>query len=628
MRKPDLKIQFPLAGFHSRRKGTILAVCFILGMILLVAGCAKYNTYYNAKRHFDDAEAVRDEALRNNDDAPQVSGGQRSNYEKAIKKSQKVLDEYAGHSLTDDVLFLQGKSYHRLESFRMSIRKLDLLFLNYPATEFLEEALYLQALNYLLLGSLDNSQEFLDRLAKNYPKSQYQAETRRVSGENAFTMREYEQAAVDFGSYLSDYPKADERDLIGLKLARCYWEMEEYPPALPVLQEVNQISTSPEVSFRSRLLLSRVHVKMGDFDLAEDLMVGMRGEAEIYASMGEVRLVEVESLVAQGKIDEATPLLEGFPPEWDNPQVIARKSDIRGYLFMVAGNWEEAKTEFQIAVRGNDILDDIDGTRSLLTTLGDYLGAEQGLVDASGPKVGRLKLLQANAMIFGFENPSEAARLYREAAADTASDSTVVVRALYGAHLAYAEYLDMPDSASFFADELLNGFPASSQAMFLSSSGDADILSQLLAEKEALQQVALANLTDEERAALIEVLDEVAVGKTVTRPIATAKIRRRQVYLKLRDNIVYAPSEEMIRKKLNEQNLAAVQAEEATVYQDTLGMTMPDSLITAAQDTSGLNGANLPAPVLLDALVPSGAEAEAKKTAEEDEEEEDEFDLR
>ncbi len=627
MRTFITKTQFTLNRALARGKFTLLASGVFLCLVLLVAGCAKYNTYYNAKKLFDEAEHVRKEAIKKDGVAPKVSGAQRSNYNKAIKKAQKVLDEYPGHDLTDDVLFLQGKAFHRIESYRMSIRKLDLLFLNYPATEYLEEAFYLQGLNYLLLGSLANSQEFMDKLERNFPDSKFQAETRRVSGENAFIMEQYEQAAQEFKSYLTDYPKADERDLIGLKLARCYWKMEDYYPAIEILQEVSNSSTSAEVSFRARLLRSRVHVKMRDFEIVDLLLVELRAEAEIYSSQGEVRLVEVESLVAQGKFDEATPLLESMPEEWKKPEVKARAADILGYSFMQRGEWESAKTEFQSAVRGRDVLDDYDQTNGLLGTLGEYLGAENGLIDASGPKVGRLKLLQANAMIFGFENPSEAARLYREAAADTASDSTVIVRALYGAQLAYDDYLDMPDSAAFFADELLDNYPDSPQAIYLASDGKADILGDLLTRKGELQQVALANLTSEERAALIEVVDEGAMVK-VARPEATAKIRRRMVYLKMRENLVFAPSEEQVKLKIAAQKaVEAATVASAFVVIDSLGTILPDSLNTTVPDSLQMEGeVSLQPPVVVDPQVPIGGEKDPAKKAEEEEEDEEEED--
>lgn len=61
-------------------------------LLIAFAGCAKYNTYFNAKRSFDNAERVRDDAIRKNQDPPKPVGQQKADYEMAVAKAQKVLD--------------------------------------------------------------------------------------------------------------------------------------------------------------------------------------------------------------------------------------------------------------------------------------------------------------------------------------------------------------------------------------------------------------------------------------------------------------------------------------------------------------------------------------------------------
>ena len=114
MRISELKCRGIQPTRRSRKAVFVWLVLIVA--LLLGAGCAKYNTYYNAKKAFDDAEHVRDEALRKHQDPPEPSGAQKSNYLEAIKKAQKVLDEYPGHSLTDDALFLQAKAHSRLSA--------------------------------------------------------------------------------------------------------------------------------------------------------------------------------------------------------------------------------------------------------------------------------------------------------------------------------------------------------------------------------------------------------------------------------------------------------------------------------------------------------------------------------
>jgi len=551
-------------------------------LILVLVGCAKYNTFYNAKRSFDSAEHVREEAIRRHEDPPKPIGTQKSDYDEAIKKAQKVLDEYPGHSLTDDALFLQAKSYYRLESYRMSIRKFDLLFTNFPQTPYLEEALYLTALDYLLIGAVDRSQEYLDRLAKRYPKSKYQAETRKVSGDNSFAMEDWEAAAENYRGYLELDAEIEERDRIGLKLAVCYWELEDYVSAAEVLQEVSNNTTSADLGFRAKLLRARVHVRMGDFEVVDLLLVELRKQAPVYKAEGEVLLVEAESLVKQGKGDEASPLLENMPVEWETPVVKARAADLLGYLYLERGDWEEARTRFQTAMLKRNELDDEDRTRRLTANLRDYLAADAALPDAQPDRIAGLKLLQANAMLFGFEHPGVAADLYIQAAADTAADSTVSARALYGAYLTYDQYLDNPDSASIFARELEEKYPDSPQAFEVRSGQSSNLLGYLLARQETEQRDRYANMSEEEKTALNQASD--FSGSLAGDIRGLPGVRRRLVFLSRRPNILFEPPEMAVQSAQVKQAEALEEVARGIAARDSVragaleeGAALPDS---------------------------------------------------
>ena len=582
------------------KTGLRRSLCFLsLILLVLAAGCAKYNTYYNAKKAFDDAEHDREEAIRQHRDPPKPTGQQKTNYENAARKAQKVLDEYPGHSLTDDALFLQGKAYYRLESYRMSIRKFDLLFSNYPATPYLEESLYLQALNYLLIGAVDRSQDYLELLAKQFPDSHYQAETLKVSGDNSFTLERWAEAAESFQLYLDRFPDETERDRIGLKLAECYWELKDFDKAAVVLQEVSSNAASAELGFRARLLRARVHVRMGDFEVTELLLGELESEAEIYQSQGEVLLTRAESLVAQGRGDEASPLLENMPAEWETkPDVKARKSEILGNLYLERGELEEARLKFQDALRRKDALEDENRCRILNQTLSDYLAAEKALPDAKPDRVPRLKLLQANSLLFGFDRPGEAVRLYSEAAADSAADSTSASRALFGAFVAYRDYLDQPDSAKIFADELEARYPMSPQAYEVRLGTEGDLMEFLLARQHEQQEERYANLTPEE-------LEELNSLKGFDSSVGTIRgsrvvgVRRRMIYLARRDNILLTPSSEL---------MAA-----ATMRQQNALNSPAQSSRQLAGD-SPLPGAILPGVALGDSLMLTQGQAAADST--------------
>jgi TolA-binding protein len=579
-------------------------------LILFLIGCAKYNTFYNAKKNFDSAERVRDEAIRKHQDPPKPVGAQKNDYDNAIRKAQKVLDEYPGHSLTDDALFLQAKSYYRLESYRMSIRKFDLLSTNFPQTPYLEEALYLTALDYLLIGALDRSQEYLDRLAKLYPKSNFQAETRKVSGDNSFALEDWAAAAENYRSYLELDSDIEERDRIGLKLAECYWELEDYVSAAEVLQEVSHNTTSADLGFRAKLLRARVHVRMGDFEVVELLLVELRDQAPIYSAQGDVLLVEAGNLIAQGKGEDASPLLENMPTEWETPIVKARAADLLGYLYLERGEWEEARTKFQTAMLKRNELEDEDRTRRLNDNLQDYLAADAALPDARPQRIPGLKLLQANAMLFGFEHPGEAADLYIQAAADTAADSTVAARALYGAYITYDQYLDNPDSAAIFARRLEDEYPESPQAFEVRSGQNSNLLGYLLARQDSQQQDRFANLSEEELKALGEASD--FSGSLAGDIRGLPGVRRRMVFLSRRSNILFEPPDQAVQAAQFRQAQALEEAAQKVAARDSLRAAEGGALITTPDDGNVLEGTD---PAATEEIQAAGAEEAGAKEA-------------
>lgn len=549
-----------------------------LGLVLLLflgAGCAKYNTYYNAKRAFDDAEHIRNEAIRKHEDPPEPSGAQLTNYLESIKKAQKVLDEYPGHSLTDDALFLQAKAHSRLSSYRQCIQKLDLLFLNYPGTDYNEEALYLQALSYMMIGALDRSQEFLDKLAAQYPDSRYQSETLKVSGDNSYILEDWEAAAANYQQYMDDFPDDGEMDRIGLKLAECYWELDNYSAASEVLQTVGQNTTSAELGFRSRLLRARVHVRLEDFEVVDLLLQGLEDEATIYNSAGEVVLVGAESLVAQGRGEEAAPLIESMPDEWNNPVVKARGADLLGYLYLERGELEEAAGQFALAVRGRDELDDYNNTRILDLNLKDYLAAEKALPDARAERIPRLKLLQANALLFGFNRPAEAGLLFREAGLDTAADSLLAPRGLYGVVVVYRDFLDEPDSVDYYGALLEEHYPNSPQAFEIRAGVGGNLLNFLLARQDSAQVQYLASLSPEELEELQK--SSVTAGANISgRRQEFEGVRRRKVYLARRENLIFDPPEGSVAAAQ-----ARLSAQRQQILKDTAEIEAMDAKLEA-----------------------------------------------
>jgi len=502
-------------------RATRAAACGVLLLTLVLGGCAKYNTFFNARRAFEKAELIRENLQKQGKDVTQPSAQQIGDYQQAVRKCQIILDEYAGSGLTDDALFLMAKSYHRLGSYRMSVEKFDLLFQNFPNSEYQEEALFLQALNHMLIGDVAGSNRFLGSLADQFPESRFRGEVARVGGRNSFELERWEEARDQFARYLASASPGADTGEVGRMHAECLWELGDFAGAEARLDSVLATEPTREHAFRADLLRSRCLTRLGRYEEAAERLSALMAEAEVYQAQGAVRIAEADNLVAQGKDDEAAPLLENMPDTWRGGAIGPRANDVLGYIYLRAWRLEEAAAAFRNAIRSWRELDDPDRSRTLDTELSRYLVAEQRLDSAREGRAPALKLTQANILLMTLDRPRLALDRYLEVAA-AENDSLAAVRGLYGAHLIYGQYLDLPDSAALVAETLRERFPDSPHAHMLAAGEDGDLMDFLLARKseaDALRRAAAMAGEDSAAAAVVQApADSVAAAPVVEAP--------------------------------------------------------------------------------------------------------------
>jgi outer membrane protein assembly factor BamD (BamD/ComL family) len=489
-----LRVATPQGGPRRRVRlpgGRRLAIAAALLGAVLAAGCAHWNTYYNANKSFREAEQGREDKLKEGVDAVQATAAQKSKYELALQKTQKILDEYPGSGLMDDALFLMAKAHYRLTAYRMSIAKLDLLFANFPQTPYEEEAIYIQALDYLGVGDLANSTMAIERLSTRFPESRFRAEALRVSAENKFTLKDWEGASTGFSDWLQNFPKGADADRIGYQLGEALFELKDYAAAGQRLETVLAATTRRELAFEARLLLARILPRLGRHDEAAREVTLLRGEAEVYKLRGDVALVEAEGLMAQGRVEEATPLLENMPLDWRTPTVAARAADLLGRIYLRQWKLDEAVKQLRDATRNTGVLYEPLETRHLADAVREFQAAEQALTSAKEDKQPAHKLNQANALLLGLGRPRQALALYLEVAGLAVRDSSIAARALYGAALVYRDSLAQADSAATLLARLQQEFPHSPQAFTVRTGAEGDLLGFLRAERERRALVAI-----------------------------------------------------------------------------------------------------------------------------------------
>lgn len=139
-------------------------ILFVMAVGLVIScSSAYYNTFFNARQAFNQAESTRKESGRGRIDA--------GSYQKAIEKSLKVLEYYPDSKWYDDALFVLGVSYYFTEQPAKADRRFRELLANYENSEYTKDATVYLARTKLQLGEEDDAMAiFEDIFGSDYSR--------------------------------------------------------------------------------------------------------------------------------------------------------------------------------------------------------------------------------------------------------------------------------------------------------------------------------------------------------------------------------------------------------------------------------------------------------------------------
>ncbi|MEE9225623.1 MAG: tetratricopeptide repeat protein [Bacteroidota bacterium] len=240
-----------LVTFRTRQLGPI---CSTLLMCLL-SSCAVYdffsqryenttayfNTYYNAKRLFDEAEAdveaVRlSKHITDKTESVQLSPQTRQKFNQVIEKCSKLLQFYPTSKWVDDALFVIGASYYYLDDDRKAQRK------------FAE-------------------------LLSAFPKSGLAFKSRLWLGMSLYRMENYPEATqvLDQLIQVAQEKKKEEFAIEGMfLLGRTFSEQKAYAESIRMYRRIIETSDDDRTRSRAQLLIGQVYAEQDSLDRASE----------------------------------------------------------------------------------------------------------------------------------------------------------------------------------------------------------------------------------------------------------------------------------------------------------------------------------------------------------------------
>ncbi len=265
----------------------ISALLIALTLISSLSGCVYFNTFYNARKNFNEAESERKNSLAKGG-KPRVN---RSKYKIAIEKSSVVLEKHPDSKYYDDALYMIGVSYYWTTEYLKSQRKFRELLANFEESDYtIRSRLYLAKCK-LALDERAEAIIIFQNLLETVDDDKIRTEAAFAIGDFYFDATEYEKANIYYEALIDSLASTDVGRRKGrLRVAEGYFARFSIPAAkdnfLAVLDMNPTLEEEYVANFRAgecSYLLQDIIGGLERFELLAD-------DTRFYDSIGSVRL--------------------------------------------------------------------------------------------------------------------------------------------------------------------------------------------------------------------------------------------------------------------------------------------------------------------------------------------------
>jgi len=409
---------------------------------LLFSSCAYFNTVYNAKLYFKEAEKIYREQGQNTMESS-------TNYNKTIEKSSKVFEFYPESDYIDDALYLTAVSYKRLGDYTKAKIKFEELFNYFPDSPYAKQALIeyidlLVNLNYLNEANME---------IRKHPEIKNDPEFILINTKLLFTQKEYESLINLVEREWNKVLKNPMKKIIFQLALESAIRTKNWEKAQKFLEQIEKIAITDNE--RIYLIVTRADMlaNQGKFDEAQKIL----DQACFQDDSPQYRILQYEKarLYSQGgNYEPAISTIEKILEKPQRDSVYTKTLFLKGKIMETLDSLEQAIAIYENlrnSPLSKNLRDEIEMRYNSLIAISSEENSDQS------------KLRKAELYLLDLGNVEKALELYQELIA-TSKDNEVKAKAMYAAMIVYRNYLNDEQKASELARRITSEFPNSYQA--------------------------------------------------------------------------------------------------------------------------------------------------------------------
>ncbi len=471
-----------------------------LAASVLLSSCVYFNTFYNARKQFDDADRKRREveARPERSRRPQEY---KPLYQNAIRKASIVLDRHPNSKWVDDCLLLIGKAFYWREVYDEAALKFQELAENFPESGLIDEARYWRGLSLRAASRIDAAREIFSEIG-NTEGGAFVHESRIALAELESDQENFQAALDAYNRLLSDYEKEKKlRAQIWSGIGNASFRLMRYDDALEAYRNVLESGPTIGMNYLTRLQIGKMLELRGESDEALKAYGEILKVKRLRVYEGEIRLKQANVYVSVGDLAAAEEIhrkiIDDFPRSEHSSAAYYEMGLIE---LQQRKNLSLAKEHFQ-----NSRKEKSNSEAAGLVRIREKLLSDLKRYEKASRKKG-LKGLEASfnlaeLYVFNLSEPDSAVAIYKRVL-ENADTTHFAPKALYALGLVYADTLEDSTSAGRYFDQLIEQYPASHFAL----AARKQIRRERTSEVEARERFHQAEALKGDGAAMEEVL--------------------------------------------------------------------------------------------------------------------------
>lgn len=256
----------------------------LLFLIVLSSGCVYYNTFYLARKSFNEAENRRKDSKGSRQN---INKGQ---YNKAIEKSDKVLEKYPNSKWYDDALYVNGVSHYYTKNYRRAEKRFRELLAEFPEFEYIKETRIYLAKAKLKLGDEAEAMTLFEKMFAESEEKSVKGDAAMSLGEYYFENKDYEKSRIYFQSVVDSLGVENDKLIAQGRIADGYFTRFKYKNALASYLLILELDPGLDETYQATYRAGECSYFINDIEQGMEYFGQLAENQDYFDSLGQVKL--------------------------------------------------------------------------------------------------------------------------------------------------------------------------------------------------------------------------------------------------------------------------------------------------------------------------------------------------